>query len=142
MLIVGNGSKKNILLDYINLYDLSKNIQIISGVKNSLPYFKRSNIFLSTSRYEGFPNVIVEALALNLPVVSTYCKSGITEILLNGRGGIILKDTSPKNIAKNIILHMKNKKIIKQKTLVARKNLRNFNFENGKNKFKKLINNL
>jgi len=142
LLIVGSGSKKNILLDFINSNNLSKNIQIISGVKNSLPYFKRSKIFLSTSRYEGFPNVIVEALALNLPVISTHYRSGITEILLNGRGGIILKDRSPKNIAKNIIFYMKNKKIMKQKTLVARKNLINFNFENGKKKFKKLINNL
>ena len=142
LLIVGNGSKKNILLDYIKCYNLSKNIQIISDAKNSLPYFKKSKIFVSTSRYEGFPNVIVEALALNLPVISTYYKSGITEILLNGRGGIILKDNTAKNIAKNIIFYMQNKKTIKQKTLVAKKNLKKFNFENGKYKFKKLINNL
>ncbi len=142
LLIIGNGSKKNILLDYIRHHKLSKNIQIISDVKNSLPYFKKSQILVSTSRYEGFPNVIVEALALNVPIISTYYKSGITEILLNGKGGVVLKDNTAKNIADNIIFHMKNKKIIKQKMLFAKKNLKNFNFENGKNKFKKLINNL
>ena len=50
LLIVGSGSKKNILLDFINSNNLSKNIQIISGVKNSLPYFKRSKILGYRSR--------------------------------------------------------------------------------------------
>ena len=42
---------------------------------------------IHTSMYEGFCNVLVEALMLNTPVISTNCNSGPSEILLNGKGG-------------------------------------------------------
>ncbi|HTO79858.1 MAG TPA: glycosyltransferase, partial [Methylocystis sp.] len=54
---------------------------------NPAPYYKSADLFVLSSNFEGFGNVIVEALSFGLPVVSTDCRSGPAEILENGRYG-------------------------------------------------------
>lgn len=54
---------------------------LLGQTKNPFPYLKRSTIFIMSSVYEGFPNVVIEAMASGLPVVSSDCLSGPREIL-------------------------------------------------------------
>ena len=62
-----------------------------------------------TSLYEGCPNSIVEATALNLPVISSNCNTGPSEILLNGKGGFIFKKKNHYNwpVKLNYLLKIK-----------------------------------
>ena len=142
LLLVGDGVLKQKLKNEINSLKLNKKVLITGWTFKTTNYIRKSKLFVLSSLYEGLGNVLIDAINYNVPCISTNCKSGPNEILLNGKGGVVLKDNTAKNIADNIIFHMKNKKMIKQKMLFAKKNLKNFNFENGKNKFKKLINNL
>ena len=142
LILIGDGSKKKGLEHYIKKNKLNKNVQIISGVTNALPYLKRANLYICTSHYEGFSNVLVEAITVNLPIISTYFKSGLSELLLNGKGGTIINNSSPESIAKKIKFFFDNQKIFNKKAKEAKKKITELNYFQGQLKFKKLINSL
>ena len=66
-----------------------------TGLKrNPYPYLKRSSLYVLTSYNEGFPNAMVEAMALNVPVIATDCMTGPKEIL-EDKYGILIPNMSP-----------------------------------------------
>ena len=67
LIIIGNGPDKVMLNDMIKSYKLAKKVQILNPVINTLKYFYNSDIFVLSSRVEGMPNVMIEALMRGLP---------------------------------------------------------------------------
>lgn len=82
--IVGDGELEESLRMQIIESDLSDQVYLSGFKGNPYPYIAGADAFLFGSRYEGFPNVLVEALALGTPVISSDCKSGPREILSFG----------------------------------------------------------
>ena len=79
--IVGKGELKKILEDYIILTSMQERITLINHSSDPIKYLIMADCFVLTSNFEGFPNVLLEALACNLPVISTDCKGGVRELL-------------------------------------------------------------
>ena len=142
LLIIGNGPEKKNILNFILKKKLGKNVQLLTNINNSLPYIKLSDIYVSTSKYEGFPNIIIEALTLSKPIISINYKSGLSEILNYGKGGVIIRNNYIKNISSQVLSFFKNKNSLKKNTLCAKKGLNKYSFNNGKIKFLKIINGL
>lgn len=81
LVLVGKGCKEDKIINIIKRLDL-KDMVILPGFqKNPYPLLAGAKGFILSSDYEGLPTVILEALALNVPVVSTNCPSGPNEIL-------------------------------------------------------------
>lgn len=116
LIIVGEGT----FTDYKKLaLDLGIADKILfTGVqKNPFRYIKKASLYVLTSSSEGFPNALVEAMALGVPVMSVNCKSGPAEILLEdyreasdvtrvyeGKYGILLPVMSPeKNLNSQVV---------------------------------------
>ena len=76
LLIIGSGPEEYNLTELIKYFNLSKRIQILKPVTNTLKYFYNSDIFVLSSRVEGMPNVMIEAMMIGCTVVATNCPTG------------------------------------------------------------------
>lgn len=98
LIILGEGSQHSEIQRIIDNFGLSQYVKLYGFVDDPYDYFAHADCFLMTSRYEGLPTVMIEALACGCPVVSTDCPSGPREILQNGEYGSLVS-MSPQDIA-------------------------------------------
>ncbi len=83
LLILGDGTWKE-YKELVKKFGISEKAAFMGAKKNPFPYVKASDIYVCPSNHEGFPNAVLEAMALRKPVISTDCKTGPREILLSG----------------------------------------------------------
>ncbi|MDK2042530.1 glycosyltransferase [Aliarcobacter butzleri] len=79
--IIGDGELKEGLQKYINELNLNDKVYLLGKKENPFSFLSKADCFVFSSNYEGFPNVLVEALVCGLPIISTDCQSGPREIL-------------------------------------------------------------
>lgn len=143
LILIGYGNNERNIYNLIKKQKINKFIKIIKKCDNPYPYIKKSDLFVLNSKYEGFANVIVESVFLDTPVISTNCNSGPSEILLNGKGGKLIKVYNNRNIlSKEILKFFENKKFLIKKNKIAKSNLERFSVKNNVNEFNKLFINI
>ncbi|WP_298037156.1 glycosyltransferase [uncultured Desulfuromonas sp.] len=91
LLILGEGELRQELTGLVKELDLEQDIDMPGFVENPYQYIKNASVFVLSSKREGLPTVLIEAMALQVPLVSTRCKSGPVEILDNGKWGRLVK---------------------------------------------------
>ena len=79
-----------------------------SGRKNAENYLSSCNLFILTSKFEGLPNVLIEAQSRNIPIISSNCPTGPKEILLNGKLGDLFEVGDIYKLFKLILQFSKN----------------------------------
>ena len=89
LIILGDGEDKENLIVLSNRYNLADKIQFKGNVENPYAYMKAADLFILSSRFEGFPNVVLEALVCGTPVLANNCLGGINEIIKPGINGEI-----------------------------------------------------
>ncbi|MGO2335519.1 glycosyltransferase family 4 protein [Providencia sp.] len=99
--IVGDGEEKENLENKIYKNNLSDVIKLIPFTSNIDSLYKNSNFYVMSSRFEGFPMVLLEACSYGLPIVSFNCLTGPSEII-NGNG-ILVKQNDIEKLALSII---------------------------------------
>lgn len=85
--ILGEGNERAQLEQLVEDLKIDGDVWLPGFVENPYRYLKRAAVFAMSSRWEGLPLVLIEALALGVSVVSTDCPSGPREVLENGRWG-------------------------------------------------------
>ena len=137
--LIGKGYKYNFLKNYIFQNKLQKNIKLAGYKKNASDYIKSSDLFILTSKYEGLPNTLIEAQVACVPIISSNCPSGPKEILMNGRLGDLFRSGDYKDLCKKIYNYYKNEKLLKKKSILAKKYLYRFDYKNNLNKYVLII---
>jgi glycosyltransferase involved in cell wall biosynthesis len=90
LLILGDGPLRDELQEQIDAAGLSSHVQLVGYVENPLKYFRAARLFVLSSRVEGMPNVLVEAMMCGCTPVSTDCATGPRELLQDGRYGYLV----------------------------------------------------
>lgn len=101
--IVGYGSEREALLVQIDELGLSEKIRLSDLGSNPEPAFASADIFVSSSRWEGWAIVIMEALSFGLPVIAMDCDYGPRDILVDDRLGILAEDGNVEALAERMM---------------------------------------
>lgn len=91
LIIMGDGSFEQ-AKSLVSELQLEQKVYFPGVRKNPYKYLAASEMFLLSSYTEGFPNVLVEAMILGRPLISTDCRTGPAEILDHGKYGILVPD--------------------------------------------------
>ena len=140
--IIGRGKLHKELSEYVFKNNLNQFIKIIDFVDNPFPLLKQTELFILSSRYEGLPNVLLEALSLKKFIISSNCPTGPKEILLNGKGGFLFDTGNHNELANKIIYYTKNKKKCSAMLRYATRKLYRFDYQTNLKKYLNLVNQL
>jgi glycosyltransferase involved in cell wall biosynthesis len=102
LVILGKGSQKKELRALAQSLGVGEDVLLPGFVDNPFKYMARASVFTLSSRFEGLPGVLIQAMAAGCPVVSTDCPSGPQEILEGGRHGPLVPIGNVKAMARGI----------------------------------------
>ena len=103
LVIVGKGRDLPALEALADELGVREQVDFAGFQANPYPWMLRADVFALSSRWEGLVNVVMEALGLGTPVVSTDCPSGPREILADGRYGILVPMQDPEALADGLL---------------------------------------
>ena len=95
LMILGEGEERPPLEALVKEYGLEEDICMPGFVPNPYAYMAHAAAFILSSRWEGLPTVVIEAMALGVPIISTDCPSGPREILQDGKYGKLVPVDDP-----------------------------------------------
>jgi len=98
-----NGIHKQELISLSKKLGIADNVVFHGFISNPFPYYKYADLFVLSSKWEGLPNVILEALYLKTPIVVTDCNPYFHEILEEGKNGFIVNYGDEKTFADRIM---------------------------------------
>ena len=99
LVIIGDGEDGPALQGLAAELNVASRVRFLGALSDPYPFMARADALVLSSRFEGFSGVIVEALALRVPVIATDCKSGPGEILDGGRYGTLVPVGDPERLA-------------------------------------------
>ncbi len=141
-IIIGKGELLDNLKKFCKKNNLLSRIKFLGFKKNIYPYLKWSDALVLSSKYEGCPNVLIEAISMNKIAISSNCSTGPKEILKNGKAGYLFKTSNYKSLAKQIETSYRDKKITLQKKIFAKRTIDRFSIDKNARKLIQYIDNL
>jgi glycosyltransferase involved in cell wall biosynthesis len=95
LLILGEGLQRAELEKLVAAFGLEGKVFLPGVVKNPYDYYRKADVFVLPSRYEGLPNALCEAMVCGLPVIAANCSAGVSEVVEDGVNGVLV---SPEDI--------------------------------------------
>lgn len=136
LMILGEGEERSQLEALIGELGLSEEVALPGFASNPYAFMSKAAVFVLSSAYEGLPTVLIEAMAVGTPVVSTDCPSGPKEILASGKYGSLVPVGDVQALANAIVSALKHPTDIEALQQQAQK----FSLETAVDSYLELIN--
>lgn len=137
--IVGDGPSKEEIENMIKEYDLIEEVKLLGRFKNPYVWLNNADFFIHSSKYEGFGLVLIEAAILDKLIISSNCPVGPTEILENGKSGILFNVGDSQKLAEKIEKVLNDKNLRSRYILSMKERREDFKKENILKEYEKLI---
>lgn len=106
VLVYGDGKRKSYLESYIADLGLEDSCRLMGQVSDLAAVFSNAGLYVLTSRYEGQPNSLIEAMASGLPCISTDCPTGPADFIVDGINGYLVDIDDTNALAQRISMLM------------------------------------
>jgi glycosyltransferase involved in cell wall biosynthesis len=140
LVILGEGSLEIDLKSLSNELGISEKVRFLGFCQNPYPFYRNSELFVLSSIYEGFGNVLVEALSFGKPVVSANCMGGPSFILQDGKYGSLVDVGDSDALAKEIVQVLTKQKIFPMELQIER--AKDFSINSISDEYLALLSNL
>ena len=121
LILVGDGPDKEKLKSLVKKLNLENDVIFLGKKSNPYIWMKNSKAFILSSKYEGLPTVLIEALILDVPSISSNCLTGPIEILENGKFGELFNIGNIKELEEKILITLSKVKKIKTRDYIEKK---------------------
>ena len=139
LMILGEGSERENLEHLSHELGISENVFFAGFKENPYKYMKRAAIYVLSSLFEGFPNVIAEAMACGTPVISTMYNPSRHEIIEHGENGLLVPSKDELALAGAILKLLTDVSMGTRLACQARKKVEELSLENIMNQYKKVL---
>jgi len=139
-LIIGEGKERPKIKALIKKYNLENQVFLIGRISDAYKYLRAFDVFILPSLKEGFPWIILEVMAAEVPIVATGV-GAIPEIIENGKSGFLIKPKDSQNLAEKVKEVILNPKLKKQFINSAEERLKEFTKEKMLQKTKEILEN-
>jgi len=112
--IIGTGNQQSALYALAEHLNIANRVHFLGFKSNPFDYIKSADIFVHTALFEGFGNVILEAMACGVAVIATDCDFGPREIIGHGQNGLLCKPSDPDDLAKQLLILAENPELRRQ----------------------------
>lgn len=126
LVILGEGDERDQLTQQALSLGIEKSVHLLGNVDNPTPWYCLAECFVLSSRHEGWPNVLMEAMACGCPIVSFDCDYGPSEIIEHGVSGLLVAEGNIENLADAIKSVCYDQKLRHQLSIAAKKQARLF----------------
>lgn len=127
--IFGNGDRKD-YIELVNKLDIRKNCQLNPPTSDIVTQLTDSSIFVLSSRYEGMPMVLGEAMVCGVPPVAFTCPCGPRDIIRDGEDGLLVENGNISELAEKICYLMEHEEVRKKMGKNAINNVNRFHIKN------------
>lgn len=140
LVLLGDGMLRKNLENYATSLNIAGKVVFLGKIKNPFRYYSKALFTVLTSKFEGFPMVLLESLACETPVISYDCASGPNEIIINRENGILVEDQNFDNLVNAINELYSNEKLYYHCKGNAKTSVENFSLPNTGENWEMLFN--